>query len=192
MGTQWDYIGSLVIGGIVIVIVLSISNTLTTTYHRTRDLISQEAALHLVRILEHDLYKIGYLTPGVPVVEADSTRLRFTLDVDEDGIPDTLGYVLGDTAGLSQTTNPLDKPLYRALNNEEPVGVAIGLVDFSFAYFDTGGIRMEYDSLKAERHRATIRSIEVAFKVEPAEPIDTTYIPVVIRRLIRPRNLTLW
>jgi hypothetical protein len=193
MGSQIDYIGSLVVNGLVILLVLTLnSNVATTSFQRTRDLSSQQSATTMMEILESDLFLAGYRSDDVPFLQADSTAIRFTADLDDNGVVDTVAYVLGTPSENGLTPNLRDRPLRRRVNSTLPYDIAQGLVEFTFAYFDTGGHRMVYDSLKAASHRALIRLLEIRFRVEPSDPLDTTYIPVEVRRTIRPRNVGGW
>ncbi len=193
MGSQIDYIGSLVVNGLVILLVLTLNNNVaTTSFQRTRDLTSQQSATTMMEILESDLYLVGYRAEGVPFLQAESTAIRFTADLDDNGVVDTVAYLLGTPSENGLTPNLRDRPLRRRVNSTLPYDIAQGLVEFSFAYFDTGGYRMVYDSLKTASQRALIRLLEIRFRVEPSDPLDTTYIPVEVRRTIRPRNIGGW
>lgn len=193
MGSQIDYIGSLIVNGLVILLVLTLNgNVATTSFQRTRDLTSQQSATTMMEILEYDLYKAGYRTTGVPFLRAESTAIQFTADIDDNGVEDTISYQLGTPSENGLTPNLRDRPLRRRVNSTLAYDIAQGLVEFSFAYFDTGSYRMVYDSLKTETHRALVRLLEVSFRVEPTDPIDTTYIPVQVRKIIRPRNVGGW
>lgn len=193
MGSQIDYIGSLVVNGLVILLVVTLNgNVATTSFQRTRDLTTQQSATTMMEILEYDLYKAGYRAGGAPFLRAESTAIQFTADLDDNGIVDTISYRLGAPSENGLTPNLRDRPLRRRVNSTLPYDIAQGLVEFSFTYFDTGGHRMVYDSLKMPSYRALIRLLEVSFRVEPTDPMDTTYIPVQVRKLIRPRNIGGW
>jgi hypothetical protein len=193
MGSQLDYIGSLVINGIVILLVLTLNNNVSTaSFQRTLDLTSQQNATTMMRILEHDLYKAGYRAGAFPLIQAESSSVRFAADIDDDGIVDTVSYLLGVPSENSATANRRDRPLRRRINSAPAYDIAQGLVEFSLAYLDTGGFRIVYDSLRTQRQRDLVRLIEVQFTVEPSDPVDTTYIPVRVKKIIRPRNLGGW
>ena len=193
MGSTTDLIGSFVIGGLVIVIILSLNYNLSnTTFQRSQDLISQQASVELLNILENDLYKAGYRTTATPVLLAESLSVAFLADLDDNGTIDSVRYTVGDTTFFLTTTNPHDRPLYRRLNAGSQQNVASGLTEFYFAYRDTAGSVIPYDSLKYVRHRSVVRLITFAFVIEPSDPLDSTFIPVTVEKVIHPKNIGGW
>ncbi|MEP0821962.1 MAG: hypothetical protein HRF44_03855 [Ignavibacterium sp.] len=192
MNTTFDYIGSVVVGGMIVVIVLTLnSNIVTSSFQRNLDLLSQESAVNLTSILETDLGRIGYFATSAPVLVAEREAIRFAGDVNDDGWPDVVAYRLGDSTEFRQTKNPFDRPLYRRVGSDS-LNVASGLVSFGFTYLDSSGAVLPFDSLKYPLHRGRIRMIEVELRIEPTEPVDTTFIPVEIRRVLAPKNIGGW
>jgi hypothetical protein len=193
MNTSLDNISSMIIGGLIVLTVLTLNANITTSaFERTRDLVSQEAAVNLTKLLEHDLYKLGYRTSGVPLLRAESLAVKFAADLADDGTPDTILYRVGTADILAGTTNPRDIPLYRSINRGDSINVAPGLVRFFFSYIDTSGNVMRYDSLKSEAYRQVVRLITVRFTVEPSDPLDSLFIPVTVTKTVRPKNLGEW
>ncbi|MEX1276004.1 MAG: hypothetical protein WEB62_00160 [Bacteroidota bacterium] len=193
MNTSLDYIGSMIIGGLVVLTVLTLNASITNSaFERSRDLISQESAVNLTKLLEHDLYKAGYRASGSPLVKAESLAVMFAADLNDTGVPDSVRYTVGTSEDLPQSGNPRDLPLYRVVNANSALNVAPGLVKFFFSYIDTGGNEMRYDSLRFSRHRDVVRLIKVQFTMEPSEPIDTLFIPVTVTKMFRPKNLGGW
>lgn len=183
----------MIIGGLVVLTVLTLNATITNSaFERGRDLISQEAAVNLTKLLEYDFYKVGYRTGGSPLIKAESLAVMFAADLDDTGIPDSIRYMVGTPEDLPGSANPRDIPLSRAVNTNPALNVAPGLVKFFFSYIDTGGNKMRYDSLQFSHHRDVVRLIKVQFTMEPSEPIDTLFIPVSVTKVVHPRNLGGW
>ena len=193
MQTLIDISGSMIIGGVIILLVMSLSSMLTDTmYEKSQDLITQESAINLARIIEDDLYKVGFLVPGNPIITATADEIRFLADINKNGIPDTIRYYLGDSSNGESTPGSKNRPLFRVLNNEAPLNVAIGLVDFSFTYIDTEGTVMDYGDLAQPEHRALIRMIGFDIVVEAVDKGELEFLPIVIQRRISPKNLGGW
>lgn len=192
MNTTFDYIGSVAVGGMIVVIVLTLnSNIVTSSFQRNLDLLSQESAVNLVTILETDFKRIGYFSNTRPVTLAERGAVTFVGDVDDDGWPDVVTYRVGDSTELLQTKNPWDRPLYRRTGSDS-LNVASGLVSFALSYFDSTSTALPYDSLRYPVFLDRIRMIQVELRIEPTEPVDTTFIPVEIRRMISPKNIAGW
>ncbi|GJQ21530.1 MAG: hypothetical protein HBSIN02_18850 [Bacteroidia bacterium] len=192
MNTTFDYIGSVVVGGMIVVIVLTLnSNIVTSSFQRNLDLLSQESAVNLTTILETDFKRIGYFANTRPVMLAERKAVRFTGDVNDDGWPDIVTYRLGDPTELRQTKNPSDRPLYRRVDSDS-LNVASGLVSFALSYLDSAGRVLPYDSLRYPVFLDRIKMIQIELRIEPTDPVDTTFIPVEIRRVITPKNIGGW
>jgi hypothetical protein len=112
-----DVLGSAVIGGMVILLTISINlqmNDLSEDIFM--DSIVQGNATSSASDFKYDLYKIGYGVTGNKFITADSTNLYYYSDFNNDGTIDSIQFSLGPTDSLSGTTNPNDRPLYRTLN----------------------------------------------------------------------------
>jgi hypothetical protein len=99
-----------------------------------------------VQILEHDFRKIGFCrnwdsipNPGQAFLAADKQSITFRSDLDNDGDIDQLRYFISDPSEMSKTPNPRDVKLYRQVNSETPVDVAIGLTQFNLKYYNALG-----------------------------------------------------
>jgi hypothetical protein len=193
MGTFIDYIGSLLIAGVITIIVFSLNASMTqTAYTRTNEQISQDAATNMMQILQSDFYKAGYrILSGQQITVAESLRFSFLADLNNVGTSTTIAYAVGTPSQLTVTSNINDRPLFRTLNSNPSVNIIQGMRNCYFAYYDTGGYKMNYSSLDSA-HRAMIRGIAVTVTVEPSNPNDTTYIPVKMSKTIWPKNLGAW
>lgn len=193
MQTLIDISGSMIIGGVIILLVLSLNSMLTDTmYEKSQDLIIQQSAINLSRIIEDDLYKVGFLVPGNPIITATVDEIRFLADLNKNGIPDTVRYYLSDTSSGQGTPGSKNRHLYRLLNNEQPLNVAMGLVEFSFTYIDADGNVMDYSDLTGEEQRALIRMIGFDIVVESVDSGELAFLPMMIQRRISPKNLGGW
>ncbi|HVO75726.1 MAG TPA: hypothetical protein VMT35_16985 [Ignavibacteriaceae bacterium] len=145
--TLIDIIGSMIIGGMVMLLLFRLNDAAAeNVYNNTGELIAQENIATLVSILEHDFRKMGYSRnladfAGVTnlaeiVTIADSDRIRFKGDVDENVGADSVEYYIGPTSEIPNTANPRDRYLYRVINDETPVRVNLGLTHFKLKYFD--------------------------------------------------------
>ncbi|MCI0564770.1 MAG: hypothetical protein MN733_40405, partial [Nitrososphaera sp.] len=125
MGSTTDLIGSFIIGGLVVLIILSLNYNLSTTaFQRSQDLISQQASVELLQIFENDLYKIGYRASSIPVLRAESLAVVFLADLDDNGVVDSIRYSVGDSTFFPDTKNIHDRPLFRTLNTGSALNVA--------------------------------------------------------------------
>ena len=194
MGSQFDYIGSLIIGGLITVIVFSLNATITrTAFQRNTEQISQDYATNMMEIIENDIYQIGYrISSTTHILVAESLKFSFLGDIDNSGTADSLTYTVGDSTELSRTSNVHDRPLYRKVNNNARQNIILGLTKFKFTYIDTGGYTKSYSSLTTQANRYLIRSIGISLTVEPSDPIDTLFVPVSTSRRIQPKNLGGW
>ncbi len=142
-----DILGSTVIGGILMMNLFQINNTaVENNYTGNGELIAQTNLSTIVQVLEYDFRKIGYCAdwqkipiPTQAIISADSTSIKYLTDVDSDGNVDSMYYYLGPTSELTETPNPRDRLLYRVVNNEAPVGVNLGVTEFSLCFFDVLG-----------------------------------------------------
>ncbi len=142
--TILDIIGSFLVGGVLLLMGLQLNasaNEVTLVYNGNA--ILQQNLTALVDILETDFRKIGYCKdwtkiadPSLSIRIADSNRIRFLTDINNDGTVDSITYYLGPTSELASTPNPNDRYLYRVVNNGAPFPMNLGVTQFSFLYFD--------------------------------------------------------
>ena len=188
MGSVFDLIGSYIVYGAVILIILSLQANMTSARDEsTIQLNAQESAANLARVLEFDLYKVGYFTSGTAFTLADSQNISFKSDIDANGTADSVIYKIGKTTQLSGTANKNDRPLTRRINTGTNENIAFGLTGLNFKFLDSLGANIPYDSLKNAGPRDRIRSI--VFSVKTESTIKTGGTPSVIQKRIRPRNL---
>ncbi|MGD8779943.1 MAG: hypothetical protein PVH88_13395 [Ignavibacteria bacterium] len=186
-----DVLGSAVIGGMVILLTISINlqmNDLSEDIFM--DSIVQGNATSSASDFKYDLYKIGYGVTGNKFITADSTNLYYYSDFNNDGTIDSIHFSLGPTDSLSGTTNPNDRPLYRTLNGSSANKSVLLIVNkFEFIYYDSVGNTISYDSLAYSSGRNKIRTIEAKAKFQAELTNDTLYQSTDWNAVIRPKNL---
>ena len=146
MGTSslLDIIGSFIFAGVLLLMGLDLNasaNEVKAVYSENFNL--QANLTTVVEIIEGDFRKIGYCRtwqkladPSKSLRIADSNRIRFLCDYDNNGALDSVTYWLGPASELTDTPNPLDCYLYRQINNTTAQKMNFGLTRFSFSYRD--------------------------------------------------------
>lgn len=190
MASLLDILTATFIGAILILMIIGISFYIQNSSHEVINAnIAQVNLKEIAEVLEYDLYKIGYRVPSNKILEADSTRIRFQADLNNDGKIDTVYYLLGNPNELAETPNPRDRILYRIENNERLRGSNLGVVDFKLTYYDSSNTKINYNSLTSQNSRDKIRSIEFYVRVETLYPIEGYYPGAEMKRTIKPKNL---
>ncbi len=175
----FDLIGSVVIGGVLLITLIKINDSATrNTYGFTGELVVQENLVTSVEVLEYDFRKIGYCEDpfAIPntkraILYADSTDITYLTDVDFDGIPDTMRYYLGPTSELSHTPNPNDRMLYQEINGDR-AGVNLGITLFKLKYFGALGEEL---SLPRSFPPTGIFSMQIDIRIENTSAYDEEY-----------------
>jgi len=181
MSTMLDIVGSFIIGGIVLLSLLTLNaRYATSSREKSVDLIVQQNTKVLSDIVEYDFRKIGFrVSSGAKITKADSVNLTFRADIDNNGTVDSVKYYIGTASG---TPNPNDKYLYRVVNTESPSSAALGLVQLKLTYYDSTGTVTTYLN--------KIRAIKVAMTVQSVYPYSSSsYSSAYWELFIRPKNL---
>jgi type II secretory pathway component PulJ len=190
MSSLLDIITATFIGAIVILMIIGIVFYIQNSSQEVNNAnIAQMNLKEIAELLDYDLYKIGFRVPGNKIILADSTRLTFLSDIDNNGKIDTIRYFVGSPSDLSSTPNPNDRILYRLVNNEPQRGSNLGVVDFKFTYYDSTNTKINYSSLVTQTQRDRIKAIEYYVKVESLYPIEGYYPGAEIKKVVRPKNL---
>ncbi len=191
-----DIIGSIFVGGLLLIILFRLNNSATSTiYNSTSELNIQQAMVSVIEVMESDFRKIGYCKdwkkipdPTKSILYADASSIKFLTDVDNNGIVDTLYYYLGSASELSNTPNKRDRLLYRVVNNEVPKSSNVGITKFAFKYFDALGNAINQNPVKLP---ALIKSIQIDVQVENTEAWDSVYTVAFWRQIkLTARNLS--
>ena len=193
-----DIIGSVIIGGMLLLILFRLSDSATeNAFNYTGELSSQQNLAVVVQILESDLRKIGYCAnwekipdPSKSILEADSNKISFISDILPEGAPDgnidTVTYYLGPASELASTPNPRDRLLYRVIDNKSDGGVNLGITEFKLIYFDALGDTLPFPITAP----GAITSMEINVAVENTAGYDNKYSSVFWRQIrLAARNL---
>ncbi|MFA6540377.1 MAG: hypothetical protein WCT99_02150 [Bacteroidota bacterium] len=172
MGSQTilDLIASTMVFGSLLLMGIRINASSAENMQAFRgDLIVQQNLVEIVRLLEYDFRKIGYCKnpdkipdPTKAIRYADSTRIKYLTDVDNDGNVDSIDYYIGPTSETSNTPNPRDRLIYRRVNNETPKGVNLGITVFNLQYFDANKDPITYPI----SNYGQISSMQITIQVE--------------------------
>ncbi len=196
-----DIIGSMVIGGFLLLIILKMNDAaVQNVYVNASELVIQQNLLETVKLLEYDFKKIGYCAkwenlpdPSKAIIAAGPHSIKFITDLQNppafpagDGVIDTVYYYTGSTSELSSTPNPRDMMLYRVINGETPKGANLGVTQFDLIYFNALG-----DTLKPPiTVPSEIYTIQLSVTVENAQAYSEQYSTVFWRQLrLASRNL---
>ena len=177
--TIFDIMGSIIIGGILMLITWRLSDAATEkTYNNSGELALQQNLTTVAQILETDFRKVGFCAdynkfpdPSKAIVYGDESRITFLADLDFDTNMDSIRYYLGPTSELTVTPNPRDRLLYRVVNNEPAITSNLGVTQFRLVFFDALG-----DTLTPPiTNPGIISSLEINLAVENVAAYDTAY-----------------
>lgn len=141
MGVVLDLIASMAVRGAIIYIVLTMNISLhELLYEKAQYAIVKQNTATVADILRNDLRYVGYnLSTGNAFLIADSNKVKFVGDSDNNGTADTIYFYLGSVSEMSETDNPSDRILYRQKNSETPFGCGHGVTQLSLKYYDVNG-----------------------------------------------------
>ncbi|MBK7105734.1 MAG: hypothetical protein IPH62_10660 [Ignavibacteriae bacterium] len=99
---------STIIGGVILSLLIGYSIFYSNFFNsKTINEINTISTFSLEEIVEYDFSKIGYRAGSIPIIEFDSTNIRFKADLDNNGILDTIHYYFDN--GLTRLVNPGQK-----------------------------------------------------------------------------------
>ncbi len=200
MNTILDSLFSMVIGGIILIFVHHLNiNINTAATMKTMTTAVQQNVTSFTDIMEYDLRKLGYNTfvPG-RISIAESTKIRFKGDFDNNNTVDSVYYYLGTSADPMFTNNK-SRIVYRQVNASGAESIHLGMTRFRFWYFDALGNPLA--TTPAVTNPSLIRTIKVGLNIDLAiqiEPFkkangslgyDTTFSSMAWERTIKPVNL---
>ena len=142
-----DIAGSILIGGMMLGIMLKLNSSASwNVYSNSGELNCQTNLTSMSLMLENDFRKIDYCEdytniqdPAKAIVAADSTSIKFIVDLNRVGGMDTVNYYLGPATELNSTANPRDKILYRIVNSAAKMGSDAGITRFYMVYYNAMG-----------------------------------------------------
>jgi len=182
MSVILDILGSTIIGGIIILMLMNFSTFQSNTAITSNsELQMQQNAKTLAEILNHDFRKIGFNYDNTAFAQADSERISFYSDIDRNGTVDSVTFFIGNPSEVTSTTNPRDRILYRVVNNDTISGPSLGLKKIRFSYFDGMGA--------AAATLSDIAYVKAELWIESIEQTDGEYLFTYWEMTINPRNL---
>lgn len=133
-------LGALLVRGTIIAIMLTVTVTLNQVlYYKSAARTVQTELSSLVEVMESDFRRVGYnVTASSSFFLAETSQVAFYADIDNDGNPDTIEYLIGSTGELADTPNPDDRLLYRLVNGDT-LTVGAGMTRFYLKYYALGG-----------------------------------------------------
>ncbi len=183
MSTMLDMVGSFIIGGLLMMMILRVNANFNQMSIEDRlELIVQESLTELVEEVEYDFRKIGFgiQNSALAIISADTSSISFFADLDNNGSLETISYQLGSTAEVSGTLNPRDRILRRSVDGQS-YGGSLGVTNFQLTLYDI--------SRTVTADLTLVKSLDYLITVESPYPSDTTYAISSWRGTIRPRNL---
>ncbi len=167
MGEIFDYISSVLMGGMLMINIFSANDVANETYSVYQgDMTVQETLVTTVQVLEGEFRNMGF---GVPETEqtvllAHDTDISFLVDLDRDGGSlDTVRYFTGDSTEMDFTENEHDRFVYRTVNGV--AGSKIGVVTmFRLRYLTMGG--EEIPTPVPTDRLAEIHEVEITLEVQ--------------------------
>ncbi len=166
--TLIDILGSTIIGGILLIIVLRLNDTATEkTTNYGGELSLQQNLVTIAQIMEYDFRKMGYCKdwikfpdPTQSIISAKTNSISFFADIEDKGQVDTVTYYIGDL--LTSTPNPRDRFFYRKINSQPPAAINLGVTQFFLKYFDAFGDTLQQPITQP----SLINSYEINVQVE--------------------------
>jgi hypothetical protein len=186
MSVMLDVIGAALLVGMLMLTILSVNMNMTLeTYKSASDFHTQTEMIQLARILEFDLYKMGYWVTKPCIITADTSHLKFRANLqDVAGARDSVEYLLGTP--VTSSVNPRDKHLLR-VENITHVSISYSVTRFQLTYYNTRDSVMTTPVTGA--YLDSIRAIKVYMSLESPQPFDSSYSGAFYEKIIYPRNL---
>jgi len=190
MASLLDVLGATVIGGFVIFMLIQLNaRIMTSSSDLLAGTITQRNAAISAQIIEHYVYKVGYKSTSNKISIADSNKIKFHGDIDNDSVVDTVEFYSDTQNDLDETENPNDFGLYRKENNGAALITAV-VSQFKLTYYDSLGKKLNYALLSNQSIRDKIRSIGFLIEFESPFPVDSSYQGVSWKRTITPKNIS--
>ncbi|MCU0365065.1 MAG: hypothetical protein MUE93_05270 [Ignavibacteriaceae bacterium] len=174
-----DVLGSLIIGGLLLLILMRLNGTVTEHYYVTgSDRNLQRALAETAILIEKDFRKMGYCADPYKITEtmdivivADSDFISYYTDVDKDENLDVMTYFVSDTNALAATKNPRDRILYRQINSDTPLMISTNITRFLLEYYDVFGNKLTSPVASP----GNITHMKISMRVEDPEAYNEQY-----------------
>ena len=168
-----DIIGSIMIGGMLLLITLRLNASAqeySAAYYS--NYILQSNLLTLVVMLEDDFKHIGYcknprlIRTGQAIIDAESTKIQYRTDVNNNGSIDIVTYWAGPTSEMAYTDNPSDFFLYKQINGGTATKWNLGTTKFLIKYWDNTGTPDSMSYTQAFNNPGSIAITDVSIRLE--------------------------
>jgi len=174
-----DVLGSLIIGGLLLLILMRLNGTVTEHYYITgSDRNLQRSLAETAILIEKDFRKMGYCADPYKITETmdivivgDSDFISFYTDVDKDENLDIMTYFVSDTNALAATKNPRDRILYRQINSDTPLMISTNITRFLLEYYDVFGNKLTSPVASP----GNITHMKISMRVEDPEAYNEQY-----------------
>ncbi len=195
MNSILDIIGSVIVYGLLTVALITVSANLTTSSVETKSAFhSEQNLLALYHFFEYDFLKIGLgkTNPKLKVGACDSLKIAWYSDYDENGKMDSIMYSMENIQTVNRgtfTKEVKQKPIFRQLNNENPIEMHLDIVNFNLTYLDANSNVLPYDSLRTVTGTNKVRGIRVRYLIEDSYSVKEPPQRVFIEKTYYPKNL---
>jgi len=174
-----DVLGSLIVGGLLLLILMRLNGTVTEHYYITgSDRNLQRSLAETAILIEKDFRKMGYCADPYKITETmdivivgDSDFISFYTDVDKDENLDIMTYFVSDTNALAATKNPRDRILYRQINSDTPLMISTNITRFLLEYYDVFGNKLTSPVASP----GNITHMKISMRVEDPEAYNEQY-----------------
>jgi hypothetical protein len=186
MNTILDIMGATIVGGIVLMLLIKLNVTTgQARYSSDTDLQVQGNAKTLADIIDNDLRKIGYKYGSGAITEADSNKITFYSDIDNNWSVNKVTLCSSDAGADHASSNPHNRILYRVVDNDTSKGPSLGLTRLKFTYMNLDGkVTTTLDSIKYIKAEIWIESgVQVTYQNKPE------YLTSFWEVTVNPRNL---
>lgn len=182
-----DLLGSIVIGGLLILMMLNLNSSISeSAATQTFNNITQQNLTAVSDILENDFRKMGYhIFDSVKVTYTDTAEIKFQTDLYSDSVIHVVHYYF-NPAAVSGQENTNTHVLYRQIDNNPHMPINLGLTKFRLWYYDGAGNLLTGNSVAT---LAKIRAIKVAMSIESVSAWNKKYSGAYWERTIKPKNL---
>jgi len=160
MATMIDIIGSTIIRGAIVLIILNLNVSLNNSLSQktVRAALKQKTVVP-AQVLTDDIRLAGYNQPATPfktIAIAKADEIQFLADLDSDSTTDVVHYYLG--AAPSGSTH---RVLYRQLNGGTSFELARDVISLTFTYYNSSG-----GTIPPGLNKNLIKSISIKLKIE--------------------------
>jgi hypothetical protein len=188
MGVMIDIIGSTIIRGAIVLVILNLNISLNNALsEKTARATVKQKTVVPAQVMTDDIRLAGYGTAVKTFAIANADEVTFTADLDNDGTAETVHYYLG--AAPSGSTHHV---LYRSINGGTGFELArdVDSLVFKYYYLDgtSAGPGTDIDNIKSINVKLLIES-----NAQVSEGIGTNNTPQYVKayweRTIFPQNL---